>query len=66
MWGILIGTLENYRYVLNENAFIILISLFGLKVFGGIERDFVFAAANIIQFLMIVIIMSALISKKVN
>lgn len=64
LWGIIVGLFENYRYYLKENAFLILISLFGLRFFGAIERDFVFAAANIIQFFILIIIVLFFFPKK--
>jgi uncharacterized membrane protein YccC len=57
-WGVLIGLLEWWRRALGRAA-VALVVLFALRVGGGIERDFVLAAATIIQITIALLVVLA-------
>jgi hypothetical protein len=57
LWGGLVGFLERWIRALGPVASCVLIVLFGLRVAGGIERDFVNASVNFIHMLIILLLL---------
>jgi hypothetical protein len=66
LWGLIIGFLERWIRTMGPVASCVLIALFGLRVAGGIERDFVNASANIIQVLLVLLLVVAILPFKVK
>ena len=53
IWGALIGLLDCWRRLLRRGPGIALTVFLGIRVAGGIERDFVYASATLIQVLVV-------------
>jgi hypothetical protein len=64
--GILVGFLERWILALGPIGGSLLIVLFGLRVAGGIERDFVSASASIIHLLLVLLLVVAVFPFKVK
>ena len=60
-WGALIGFLECRRRSLRPGPAAALVAYLGIRVAGGIERDFVHAAATIIQVLVVLVLVLAIL-----
>ena len=65
IWGILIGFLECWRRTLTPGAAAVLIVFLATRIGGGMERDFVHAAATIIQSVIVFLIFIALLRGKI-
>jgi hypothetical protein len=66
LWGLIIGFLERCIRTLGPITGCVLIPLFGLRVAGGIERDFVNASASVIQVLIVLLLVVAVLPVKVK
>ena len=66
IWGLIVGILEKWAKGLSPTGKVLLLTLFGLFVAGGIERDFVNASANIIQTHIVLLLTLAVFPYKVN
>ena len=64
LWGGIVGYLDRWVRGLKPVGRCVLFSLFGLCVAGGLERDFVNAAASIIHLVIIVLLMAAFLPFK--
>jgi len=60
-WGLAVGLLDRWRASLAPASGTVLVILFALRVAGGVERDFVFATATIIQVTIVVLLVLALL-----
>ena len=61
IFGVLIGLLECWRRSLNTAGSLVLVVLFGIRVGGAMERDFVTGAATIIQLMVIFLLALAVL-----
>ncbi len=59
IWGGLIGLLECWRRSLRPGPAVALVVLLGIRVAGGIERDFVHASSTIIQLIIVLLLVLA-------
>lgn len=66
LWGLTIGFLERWIHALGPVASCVFIAVFGMRVAGGIERDFVNASASIIQMLIVLLLVVAILPFKVK
>jgi len=61
LWGLLVGLLESWRRSLRPGAGTVLLVLMGLRVAGGMERDFVHACSTVVQVLIVFLLVLALL-----
>ncbi len=64
IWGGLVGLLECWRRSLRSGPAIALIVLLGIRVAGGLERDFVHAASTIMQLVVVLLLVLAVLPLK--